>query len=205
MRIATLIVLPTLLSLAACGHHRREGHDDEHRDEPGERHSVGDTASDTDTGTDTGVDTSADTATDTDPAWTASVECGDAPLRLTGARVSIDATTITSGSTFALTVTIQNASGADDMAYPGVLFASSSETVSTTPGSDWLYGLFAGQSNELGANFAVAPDAPLPEEVVLTATTTRLGCERGETTLPDGTACPAACVLSYPLTIQAAR
>jgi hypothetical protein len=213
-RIALPLVL--LLALPACRHPHGKDHDDDLRtDEPGERHTVDDTGDAADSGptgdtggtdeTGGGTDTGAGPDTgDADPAWTASAECLDAGLRLIGARLSVEPTDIVPGATFALVVTLLNASEGDDLHYPGVVFTSTRPDVTSALGSDWLYGLFAGQSQELGATFTVDLDAAAPQEVVLTATTTRLGCEGGATATPDGVPCPAACSLSYPLTIAAA-
>jgi hypothetical protein len=212
----TRIVLPllSLLALAACRPPHGKDHDDDlRRDEPGERHTLEDTGDITDSGgtADTSGTGDTDSATDTgegpdtgdaDPAWSASAECADAGLRLVDARLSVEPTALVPGASFALVVTLLNASETDDLHYPGVLFTSASPDVASALGSDWLYGLFAGQSQELGATFTVDP-AAAPQNVVLTATTTRLGCEGGASTTPDGVACPAACTLTYPLTIAA--
>lgn len=224
------LLLPLLsasvLTLSACivRHGDRHGDDGPWRGEPGDRHTVDDTAdtgavddtaADTagDTGADTAVDVdtaadTADTATDTAdtgtaPAWSLSSECRDAGLRLIGASTNVDPTSIAAGSSFALTVVMENASGADDLAYPGVLFSTDNPGV-TSPGSDWRYAMFAGMTDELGTIFTVASDLTLPATVTLTATTTRIGCEHGEVATADGVACPAACTLSYPVTIVAA-
>jgi hypothetical protein len=205
----TRIALPllSLLALAACRPHHGKDHDDDlRRDEPGERHTMDDsggtvdTSGDTDSATDTGG--GPDTG-DADPAWSVSAECADAGLRLIDARLSVAPNALVPGASFALVVTLLNASDTDDLHYPGVLFTSASPDVASALGSDWLYGLFAGQSQELGATFTVDADAAAPRDVVLTATTTRLGCEGGASTTPDGVACPAACTLTYPLTIAA--
>ncbi len=217
-----LLLSASVLTLSACivRHGDRHGDDGPWRGEPGDRHSVEDTA-DTAAGTDTSEDTAADTAVDVDtaadtadtvtdtadtgtaPAWSLSSECRDAGLRLIGASTNMDPTSIAAGSSFALTVVMENASGADDLAYPGVLFSTDNAGV-TSPGSDWRYAMFAGMTDELGTIFTVAPDLTLPATVTLTATTTRIGCEHGEVATPDGVACPAACTLSYPVTIVAA-
>ena len=226
MRSLPLVLLSaSVLTLSACIARHGDRHDDDGpwRGEPGERHSVDDTADTAaDTGTDSAVDsavdtgadsgsdadTAADTSADTSdtgtaPAWSLSSECHDAALQLVGGTINVAPTAITPGSTFVLTVQLQNTTATDDLAYPGVLFGSDNASV-TSPGSDWRYGLFAGMVDDLGTVYTVASDITLPATVTLTATTTRLGCEHGEVATADGVACPAACTLSYPVTIVAA-
>lgn len=174
--------------------------------EPGDTDDPADSGADTsdsgasdsgDSGADDGRDTAIDTAADTgsggdtgpEAAWTLSPECDGAPLTFLDARV--DADTVAPGARVVLAVTLHNPTTDDDLAYPGVLFGSSSAEV-TTGGSDWLYGLFAGSSNELLAVYEVSADAS--GAVVLTATTSRLACD-------PTSDCPPACTLSYPITV----
>jgi hypothetical protein len=142
-----------------------------------------------DTGTDTGADDSGAPV-----AWTLSADCDGAPLTFDDARVDVDASAVPAGSRVVLAVSLHNPTTTDDLRYPGVLFASSSGDL-TTLGSDWLYGLFAGTSQELVAVYDVAPTAA-GGAVELTATTTRLGCDT------DGS-CPPACTLTFPITVVA--
>jgi hypothetical protein len=154
--------------------------------------SGGDTADGRDTADSGGTDTG---SVEPDPArWTLSDECDGAPLTFVDARVNVDPDAVLPGARVALVVTMHNPTAVDDLAYPGVLFSSSSADQSSS-GHNYLYGLFAGSSSELGTVFEVAPTAA-PGAVELRATVTRLGCDSAGD-------CPVACTLTYPVTVLA--